>query len=247
MQAKHVYSREEKRLLMDCLVSDESKVLNMLKERQEQLQYDPELRNTRSSQGLRILYNLETLVEATTKSTLLIAAARYNKPQIVCELLKQGANINKSGFTMFTALHWAAQNGLDDIVRLLLENRANIEQKNEYGDTPLHSAAASGRLSTAKILLEFGASMYAINDDGDTPINLAKKENHTHMKSAWMCCYETFLENEHETVNNTPPQNHIISTLVISFSSPLSAPTYPYQPTMDDKQNRSAEYGKLSH
>lgn len=63
-------------------------------------------------------------------------------------LLENGANVNFSNESGYTALHWAAYQGNDRIVDLLIRNGAKINSRNINGWTPLHEAVQWSKLSS---------------------------------------------------------------------------------------------------
>jgi len=92
--------------------------------------------------------------------------------EIARYLIQQGAEINHQDIDGFTALHYAAKDGLLEIVKLLVERGADLnvypdETKFYKGETPLNSACSYGNtgdknLEVVKYLVEQGASMKKI-------------------------------------------------------------------------------------
>ncbi|HEB41429.1 MAG TPA: ankyrin repeat domain-containing protein, partial [Candidatus Dependentiae bacterium] len=78
--------------------------------------------------------------------TPLTFAARYDQPQAIKLLLKNGANIDHQEKNGLTALTIAASNGHLKVVELLLENKANIDHQEKHGCTALILAAYGDHL-----------------------------------------------------------------------------------------------------
>ena len=73
--------------------------------------------------------------------TALQQAARYNRTDVIHELLQRGADVNKRDrYFGRTALHWSAMNNNTDAIRLLLENGASTTIKDDEGLTPIDIA-----------------------------------------------------------------------------------------------------------
>jgi hypothetical protein len=84
--------------------------------------------------------------------------------------------------SLWTALHYAADNGLEIATKWLLKSGANIHSSTNQGFEPLHVATERGQISTVQILLNNGAD---INGSGRatgkseviTPLELAVSRN----------------------------------------------------------------------
>ena len=89
----------------------------------------------------------------------------------------------------WTALHFAARNGLRDLHRypeknyiegymdvldFLIENGAKIETRAQSGKTPLHIAAVYGNLKAVQCLLQHGARRDATDNEGMSALELAR-------------------------------------------------------------------------
>ncbi|KAL8770751.1 MAG: hypothetical protein Q9209_003618 [Squamulea sp. 1 TL-2023] len=87
------------------------------------------------------------------------AASERGFYDIVCLLLRKGADVNILGGHYSNALQAAASAGSEPIVQLLLRNGANVNtQGGAFGD-PLRAASIRGHHTIVKILLEHGASI----------------------------------------------------------------------------------------
>ena len=68
-------------------------------------------------------------------------AARFNRTDVIHELLQRGADVNKRDrYFGRTALHWSAMNNNTDAIRLLLRNGASTTIKEIWGRTPIDCA-----------------------------------------------------------------------------------------------------------
>ena len=73
--------------------------------------------------------------------TALQYAARYNRTDVIHELLQRGADVNKRDrYFGLTALHWSAMKNNTDDIRLLLRNGASTTIKEKWGRTPIDCA-----------------------------------------------------------------------------------------------------------
>ena len=92
------------------------------------------------------------------------------------QLIKQGADVNKTGWT---PLHYAATAGNVQLVKILLENYAYIDAESPNKTTPLMMAAHYGTPGAVKLLLEEGADVSLKNELGLTAIDFAQRANKT--------------------------------------------------------------------
>ena len=125
----------------------------------------------------------QTLVEAPKvdvntlnlqgESPLMLAALK-GELQLATQLVKKGADVNKTGWT---PLHYAASNGHISVVKLLLENYAYIDAESPNGTTPLMMASMYGSPETVKLLLDEGADASLKNQQGMTALAFAQRGN----------------------------------------------------------------------
>ena len=125
----------------------------------------------------RVLLNWpKTTVETRNskdESPLMLAALK-GLGEVCKQLIKQGADVNKPGWT---PLHYAATNGHLVVMDLLLENHAYIDAASPNGSTPLMMAAHYGTTAAVKLLLEAGADPLLKNNLGLTAIDFAQRVN----------------------------------------------------------------------
>jgi ankyrin repeat protein len=107
------------------------------------------------------------------ESPLMLAAIKGQK-DLVEQLIKRDADVNKPGWT---PLHYAATSGQIDIMKMLLENFAFIDAQSPNGTTPLMMAAMYGSSDAVKLLLDEGADTTMKNQLGMTAVDFANKAN----------------------------------------------------------------------
>ncbi|XP_046983830.1 ankyrin-3-like isoform X1 [Schistocerca americana] len=78
---------------------------------------------------------------ADMNSRGLLQSATRGLMEEVQVLLGAGADVGYRGWTMWTALHYAAKQGHTDIVRCLIGNGAEVDARTDVRQTPLHLAA----------------------------------------------------------------------------------------------------------
>ncbi len=72
-------------------------------------------------------------------------------------ILRFGADVDAGRGTRWTALHFAAANGMLDAVEFLVANGANVQAKDGRGRTALSEAARFGRDDVAAVLANHAA------------------------------------------------------------------------------------------
>lgn len=107
------------------------------------------------------------------ESPLMLAALR-GQLDLVEEMVKKGADVNKTGWT---PLHYAASNGHLPVIRLLLESHAYIDAESPNGTTPLMMASMYGTPEAVKLLLGEGADPVLKNKQGLTALQFAQRAN----------------------------------------------------------------------
>lgn len=112
-------------------------------------------------------------------TTPLILAAANSHPELVRELLEQGAEPNATRHTGTGALFFAAQGGFLDIVTLLLDRGCSINQASKDGGTALIVAAQCGHMDVVQELLRRGADPHAAMKDRATAVFVASQNGHT--------------------------------------------------------------------
>ena len=98
------------------------------------------------------------------ESPLMLAILK-GQQDVAENLIKKGADVNKTGWT---PLHYAASSGQLSMISLLLENSAYIDAESPNGTTPLMMAAMYGTPAAVKLLLEEGADPQLKNQRGLT-------------------------------------------------------------------------------
>jgi ankyrin repeat protein len=137
------FGPDEQRLLDLLQARDWAKALVHLKQQQPDL-------NQRDASGL----------------TPLTLAARAGQLELVREMIKQGALLDKAGAQGMTPLGAAAFAGHDLIVQDLIRNGASVAVPGSTGQLPLHLACAGGQLRSIQMLLREGADWREMNRQG---------------------------------------------------------------------------------
>lgn len=123
-----------------------------------------------------LLESPQTNVElrnAKDESPLMLAAIK-GQQDLVTQLIKRDADINKPGWT---PLHYAATGGHLAIMKQLLDNFAFIDAQSPNGTTPLMMAAMYGSTDAVKLLLAEGADVTMKNQLGMTAVDFANRAN----------------------------------------------------------------------
>ncbi|XP_057311898.1 E3 ubiquitin-protein ligase TRIM56-like [Hydractinia symbiolongicarpus] len=88
------------------------------------------------------------------ETTLLMEAARYNKPSIVKCLINAGSDVYAVDKVKWNAYHYSAYYGHHDVLKVLINHDVtNINNVNINNNTPLHFASAYGHIECVKLLL----------------------------------------------------------------------------------------------
>ena len=106
------------------------------------------------------------------ENALMLAALRGHIG-LMRQLIQQGAEINKPGWT---PLHYAATQAKPvsvEMVELLLEHHAYIDASSPNESTPLMMAARYGHPDSVRLLLESGADVTIKNQQGLTALDFA--------------------------------------------------------------------------
>ena len=149
---------------------------------------DPNLRDERGRPGLYVALQDESLKAAdalmtsprirlddanANGETPLMMAALKGQTDVARRLIRQGAAVNKSGWT---PLHYAASGGHLPVMQLLLdEHRARIDAPSPNGTTPLMMAAGYGSPEAVRYLLSRGANAQLRNQKGMTALDFARR------------------------------------------------------------------------
>jgi len=133
----------------------------------------------------------EEQIDPETLAPDLFAAAKGDDLGKVKELVEQGVPITHvDEATLWTALHWAANNGNLELVRLLLgldaaavykeakKNQAAMGENPALENTPLHWASYRGHIQVVWALLEAGYDPDDTDESLNTPLHLAAASGH---------------------------------------------------------------------
>ncbi len=105
------------------------------------------------------------------ESPLMLAALK-GELELASQMVKKGADVNKTGWT---PLHYAASNGHVPLIRLLIENHAYIDAESPNSTTPLMMASMYGSPEAVKLLIEEGADPLLKNQQGLTALDFANR------------------------------------------------------------------------
>ncbi|XP_064357040.1 ankyrin repeat domain-containing protein 31-like [Dromaius novaehollandiae] len=89
--------------------------------------------------------------------TLLHKAVADEDMDLVCNIIKCGANVNAQDYAGWTALHEASVEGLYGIANELLKAGADVNARGGEQITPLQDAVKEGHYELAELLLWYGA------------------------------------------------------------------------------------------
>ncbi len=103
----------------------------------------------------------------------LALAARAGQEELVRELIKRGADLDRVGEDGFTALGGAAFAGRRSVVRLLLLAGADVERLGASGQTALHLASLAGQLDVVDEMLRLKVPLELLNRQRETALDVA--------------------------------------------------------------------------
>jgi ankyrin repeat protein len=122
-------------------------------------------------------------------ATPLLQASWHTWPDVVKELLNNGAVINIADATGMTALHIniteeiSSNENYKKTVKLLIREGADVNAGSVEGrDTPLHSACLVGDAEIVGMLIYKGALLYAENENGDSPYCCLLRSAHSRLR-----------------------------------------------------------------
>lgn len=128
-----------------------------------------------SDKSVDVLVNWPTTklsIQNLQGETPLMLAAINNQMALAAQLIAQGADVNKPGWS---PLHYAASKGHIGMMRMLIENHAYLDAESPNGTTPLMMAAHYGGSMATKLLLEEGADPRLTNQLGLSALDFAAK------------------------------------------------------------------------
>lgn len=122
---------------------------------------------------IRLLLRINLPPSARNPKTALMDAVSGGKTEIVRELLKHGANVNKRLDSGYTALLYAASKHSPETVAMLLAHGADLQVQTRDGTTPLLFAVQAGQVQNVRLLLAQGESVHEADHSLHTPLSLA--------------------------------------------------------------------------
>lgn len=119
-------------------------------------------------------------------------ASRLKLPGLAQSLLDKGADVNRIGGDVHTALHAAcaadyimpshvAGDPSLETMKVLLDRGAEVDIKNDENCTPLYECIFREKWSEARLLVDRGANVNLMSDWGCTPLNTAIRRGHEDM------------------------------------------------------------------
>ena len=112
----------------------------------------------------------------STGDTALMKAVCENHSAVCKELLRRGADPNKSNKWGTSAMHKASGYGQREIVTLLATNGADVNCTDNQGSTPSHCAAFWERIGVLEDLYSYGADWTILNNEQQDVLAAAKFE-----------------------------------------------------------------------
>ena len=130
-------------------------------------------------------------------STVMLAAV--NHPECLPLLIEAGADINYvcrgiTDYYSYTALMWAAEDGVTESVKILLENGADIHAKNKRGKTALDLAMTNQHTEIVQLLQAAGAK----NSEDYSPQTEKKKSEEEQMLEVFQAAFGAIVEHKDE-------------------------------------------------
>lgn len=138
------------------LGATEFKLLNLLQARQWQLAKDW-LKQTDPDVNAQ---------DPVSKVTALSLAAQAGQLELVRELMRRGAELDRVGAGGATPLGAAVFHGHELVVKDLIRKGARIDSPGATGQLPLHLACATGQTRMVQVLLNAGANYHDVNRQG---------------------------------------------------------------------------------
>ncbi len=104
---------------------------------------------------------------------VLVHAARAGQDELLRELIKRGAELDRIGDDGFTALGAAAFAGRSSSVRLLVRAGADATRWGATGQGPLHLAAIAGQIGVIDELLRLKVDIEGLNRQRESALDVA--------------------------------------------------------------------------
>lgn len=132
-------------------------------------------RASRWEEALRLVKTGQAAANARDDSGghTLVLAARAGQDELVRELLKRGADIDRVNDDGFNALGAAAFAARRSTVRLLLLAGADPQRQGASGQTALHLAAMGGQLNVMEELLRLKVDIEGLNRQRESALDVA--------------------------------------------------------------------------
>ena len=119
-----------------------------------------------------LLKNKKT-AETALFSASLPELAKHGTNETLCRLVEDGADVNETDSTGYSALHYALITKDSALAAFLIEKGAYVNGQNEKGVTPLIIAAMNDDVVAVRLLLKHGAWVDHAADDNVSAIDYA--------------------------------------------------------------------------
>jgi hypothetical protein len=118
---------------------------------------------------------------AITGETALHLSSKGGHVEVVCLLVKAGADLNTVDKNNRTPLFWASARGHTKIVEILLKGGADFISRRKDGVSPLHVACLGGHTDVVDLLVLAGADIHLASTDkyGSDSLMIAATKGHT--------------------------------------------------------------------
>lgn len=173
-----------------------------------------------------------------TSAATLIHAAGEGDLMLLQAMLADGADINSTDYTGWTALHDAAWRGQDAVVKWLLSRGMNLNLTDRNGVTVLMLAGGAGHSTVAQTLIDAGADLARRDHTGKTAIDRAREMGHFRLAMTLSAHQETAMAGPPAAPRNVAASTTTtaaLSATTTTTSSPAYArnaqPTPPVKPT----------------
>ncbi|XP_068783564.1 ankyrin repeat domain-containing protein 31-like [Struthio camelus] len=121
--------------------------------------------------------------------TLLHKAVADEDIDLVCNIIKAGANINAQDYAGWTALHEASVEGLYRIANELLKAGADVNARGSEQITPLQDAVKEGHYEMAELLLWYGADPLLKDEMGRCALEEASDQSMRKLLKSYVAKY----------------------------------------------------------
>lgn len=109
------------------------------------------------------------------RTPLMVAAFDRHRQEVLCELIRLGADVNVSDNSSKTAFMHAINNNNGAMMDILLKAGSLINVADINGHTPIMYCAKRGNREGLRVLIARGGDVFATNSNGQTAYDIARK------------------------------------------------------------------------